>query len=72
MFEMMIWVGAAISIVGLAGIVWCILRVAKARRAKLDDAAMRAVLQSVIPMNMGALFLSVTGLMLVAVGVILG
>jgi len=72
MFEMMIWAGAAISIVGLAGIVWCILRVAKARRAKLDDAAMRAVLQSVIPMNMGALFLSVTGLMLVAVGVILG
>ena len=72
MFEMMIWAGAAISIVGLAGIVWCILRVARARRAKLDDAAMRAVLQSVIPMNMGALFLSVTGLMLVAVGVILG
>jgi len=72
MFEMMIWAGAAISIVGLAGIVWCILRVAKARRAKLDDAAMRAVLQSVIPMNMGALFLSVIGLMLVAVGVILG
>jgi len=72
MFEMMIWAGAAISIVGLAGIVWCILRVAKARRAKLDDAAMRAALQSVIPMNMGALFLSVTGLMLVAVGVILG
>ena len=72
MFEMMIWAGAVISIVGLAGIVWCILRVAKARRAKLDDAALRAVLQSVIPMNMGALFLSVTGLMLVAVGVILG
>jgi len=72
MFEMIIWAGAAISIVGLAGIVWCILRVARARRAKLDDAAMRAVLQSVIPMNMGALFLSVTGLMLVAVGVILG
>ena len=72
MFEMMIWAGAVISIVGLAGIVWCILRVAKARRAKLEDAAMRAVLQSVIPMNMGALFLSVIGLMLVAVGVILG
>jgi CII-binding regulator of phage lambda lysogenization HflD len=72
MFEMMIWAGAAISVIGLAGIVWCITRVARARRAKLDDDEMRAVLQSVLPMNMGALFLSVIGLMLVTVGVILG
>lgn len=72
MFEAMIWIGAAISLAGLAGLVWCILRVARARRARLDDAAMRAVLQSVVPMNMGALFLSVIGLMLVVVGVILG
>lgn len=72
MFEMMIWVGAAISVIGMAGIIWCIIRIARARRAKPDDDDMRAVLQSVIPVNMGALFLSVIGLMLVAVGVILG
>ncbi len=69
---MMIWVGAVVSVTGLAGIVWCIVRVARARRGNLDDDAMRAVLQSVIPVNMGALFLSVVGLMLVVVGVILG
>ncbi|MFD3190168.1 hypothetical protein ACFMPD_07815 [Sedimentitalea sp. HM32M-2] len=72
MFEMMIWAGAALSLVGLAGLVWCILRVAKARRAKLSDAEMRATLQAVLPMNMAALFLSVIGLMLVVVGIILG
>jgi len=72
MFEMTIWAGAVISLAGLAGILWCIARVARARRAKLDDEAMRAVLQSVIPLNMGALFLSVTGLMLVVIGVMLG
>lgn len=72
MFEIMVWVGAAISLAGLAGLIWCILRVAKARRAKLPDEEMRVILQSVLPMNMGALFLSVIGLMLVAVGVILG
>ena len=72
MFEVMIWVGAGISVIGLAGILWCIFRVARARRAELEDDAMRAVLQSVIPMNMGALFLSVIGLMLVVVGVMLG
>ncbi|MFT7594709.1 MAG: hypothetical protein ACI8R4_002033 [Paracoccaceae bacterium] len=72
MFEVMIWAGAALSLVGLAGLIWCIIRVARARRAGLDDDGLRAVLQSVIPMNMGALFLSVTGLMLVVIGVILG
>jgi len=72
MFEVMIWIGAGISVIGLAGIIWCIVRVARARRAKLGDDEMKAVIQSIIPMNMGALFLSVIGLMLVAVGVILG
>ncbi|MBK0329134.1 hypothetical protein I5535_17800 [Rhodobacteraceae bacterium F11138] len=72
MFDMMIWAGAALSLVGLAGLIWCILRVAKARRAKLDEAEMRATLQTVLPMNMAALFVSVTGLMLVVLGIILG
>ena len=72
MFEVMIWAGAGISVIGLAGIIWCIVRVARARRAKLGDDEMNAVIQSIIPMNMGALFLSAIGLMLVAVGVILG
>ncbi|SFT59755.1 hypothetical protein [Sedimentitalea nanhaiensis] len=72
MFEIMIWAGAALSLVGLAGLVWCILRVAKARRAKLSEDDMRATLQSVLPMNMAALFVSVIGLMLIVVGIILG
>jgi len=72
MFEVMIWVGATLSVLGMGGIIWCIVRVARARRIKLGDEEMRAVLQSVLPVNMGALFLSVIGLMLVAVGVILG
>ena len=72
MYEIMIWAGAALSLVGLCGLIWCILRVARARRAKLADDQMRTILQSVLPVNMGALFLSVIGLMLVVVGVILG
>ena len=72
MYEMLIWAGAAISLIGLAGLIWCIIRVARARRAGLTDDALRQVLQSVIPMNMAALFLSVIGLMLVVIGVILG
>jgi hypothetical protein len=70
--EWLIWIGAAVSLAGLAGIIWCILLVAKARRAELPEDEMRAQLARVLPLNMGALFLSVIGLMLVVVGIFLG
>lgn len=70
--EILIWIGTAVSLAGLTGLVWCILKVWKARRSRLDDTQMRAVLQRVMPWNTGALFLSVTGLMLVVVGILLG
>lgn len=72
MFELMIWAGVALSVAGLAGLVWCILRVTRARRAKLPDDELRAVLQRVLPLNLGALFLSVIGLMLVMLGIAFG
>lgn len=72
MYDTMIWIGAAVSLLGLTGLIWCIVRVVRARRAKLDDENMRRVLSSVLPWNMAALFLSVIGLMLVVIGVILG
>ena len=70
--EMLIWLGAVVSLMGLAGLVWCIVRVWKARKSGLDDDALRAVLQKVVPVNTGALFLSMTGLMMVVVGILLG
>jgi hypothetical protein len=45
--------------------------VARAKRANLSDDELRAAIQSVVPINMGALFLSVLGLMLVVIGVFL-
>lgn len=69
--EILIWAGAALSIAGLIGLMWCIIRVWKARKAGLDNDAMRAVLQSVVPINAAALFLSVIGLMMVVIGVLL-
>lgn len=70
-FDIVIWSGAAISIVGLIGLMWCILRVTQAKRAKLDDDAMREVLRKALPLNLGALFLSMIGLMMVIVGIFL-
>lgn len=68
----LIWIGAAVTLAGLAGLVWCILKVTAARRAGLDDAALRARLQAVVALNLGALLLSALGLMLVVAGILLG
>ncbi|MWB77937.1 hypothetical protein GLS40_07875 [Pseudooceanicola sp. 216_PA32_1] len=70
--ELLVWGGAAVSLIGLVGLVWSIVRVNRARKAGLDDEALRAAVQKVLPLNLGALFLSVIGLMLVILGIFLG
>ena len=68
----LIWIGTLVTLIGLAGLIWCILKVQRARKDGLDDEAMKARLQSVVALNMGALFLSAIGLMMVVVGIVLG
>jgi len=70
--DALIWIGALISLVGLIGIIYCIVRMTKAKRAALTDDDMRLAIQNIVPINMGSLFLSVIGLMLVVVGIMLG
>lgn len=70
--QMLIWAGAAMTLAGVAGLVWCIVKIAQARRAGLDDAALRARLQQVVAWNFGALAVSALGLMLVVIGIALG
>lgn len=70
--DILIWIGAAMTLAGFVGIVWSIFAIQRARRAGLDDAALRAKLQKVLPVNLGALGLSVLGLMLVVLGIMLG
>ncbi|MBT8418735.1 MAG: hypothetical protein KJO42_14965 [Silicimonas sp.] len=70
--ENLIWIGAIVSLIGIAGLIWCVLIALKARRAGLDEAAMKARLQKVVAINMGALFLSAIGLMMVVIGILLG
>ncbi|AWD20950.1 hypothetical protein [Pseudogemmobacter blasticus] len=69
--QMLVWAGALVSLCGIAGLVYCVLRALKARRAGLTDDAMRAELQRVVVINMGALALSALGLMLVVTGLFL-
>ena len=69
--DILIWGGAGLTALGLAGIIWCIVAVARAKRAHKDDAAMRATMQRVVAVNMGALAASMLGLMAVVLGIML-
>lgn len=68
----MIWIGAALTLAGLAGIVWSLIAVVAARRAGLGDEAMRARMARVLPLNLAAFLLSILGLITVVMGVALG
>jgi hypothetical protein len=70
--EVLIRFGVALTLLGLVGVVWSIVLVVRARRAGLDDAGLRARLQRALPVNLGALLLSMLGLMLVVTGVAFG
>lgn len=69
--EWLVWIGAGCTVVGLLGVIYSIIAVRSARKAASDDDALRASLQKILPLNIGALFLSMLGLMMVVVGVIL-
>ena len=70
-FDWLIWGGAALTLAGVAALIWCIVTVARARKAGLDDAALRARMRSVVAVNMGALAASMIGLLLVITGIML-
>jgi hypothetical protein len=67
----MIWAGAALAMIGVVGLIYCVMLAMRAKREGLTGAAMQARLQRVVAWNMGALAISGLGLMLVVVGVIL-
>ena len=69
--ELLIGLGAVISLIGIAGIILSIVKVRRARKTASDDAELKAKIQAVLPLNLGAFLLSVLGLMCVVVGVIL-
>ena len=70
--EVIVWIGAALSLLGLCGIVYRMVAVAKAKRANLPDEELRARISKILPVNLVALFVSMIGLMAVIIGVMLG
>lgn len=69
--EVLIWIGAALTLIGILGLIMCILRVRRARRDATSDDEIRAELQKVVALNLGAMGVSAIGLMMVVLGVFL-
>ena len=69
--EMLVWIGALVSLAGVFGLGWCVVLALRARNAGLPDDQMRAALQKVVMYNMVALGVSALGLMLVVIGIFL-
>ena len=69
--DWLIWIGAAVSLGGIAGLLSCIQLALRARKSGLDNTAMRARLQQIVTFNLAALGVSALGLMLVVMGIIL-
>lgn len=70
--DFLVWIGSALTLLGLLGILWCASAAARARRDAPDDAALRTRLQRLVAVNLGALGLSTLGLMCVILGLFLG
>lgn len=69
--DILIWAGAAVTVLGLAGLVACIVKVARARAAGLPEEELKLRLQRVIALNLAALLVSAIGLMMVVLGIVL-
>ena len=69
--DFLIWGGAGVTFSGLVGLVWCIIKARQAKNAANSEEELNTEIQKLIPWNMGALFLSTIGLMVVIVGIFL-
>ncbi len=65
----LIWAGAALTLCGVAMLLWCVLAAFKAKRSGAPDDELRARLRRVVLINTAALGLSVLGLMAVILGI---
>lgn len=69
--QYLVWIGTALSLLGIAGLLWCVWLVIGIKKRNLPDEAARIEMQRVVVWNLGALAVSFLGLIVVVVGVIL-
>ena len=71
MMNLLIMIGAGLSLVGVGGLILCISLALKARKMGLSEVDMRQKLQKIVALNLGALAISAVGLMMVVFSIFL-
>ncbi|HUF56445.1 MAG TPA: hypothetical protein VMM55_07780 [Thermohalobaculum sp.] len=66
-----LWIGAGLTVAGLAGLAWCIRKAAWLRRADIADEQATAELRRLVPANVAAVGVAFIGLAVLVVGLIL-
>ena len=64
----LLWIGAGLAALGIAGLVRCILRAARLRRSETSPEETRAVLQGLVALNLASVALGGLGLALMIAG----
>ena len=70
--EVLIWVGALVSLAGVGLLIYCIMATLRARKNAADEETLKPELQRLAAINMGALAISAIGLMMVVMGIVFG
>ncbi len=70
--EWLIWPGAGVALLGVIGLVVCVVSAVRLRKRGLDDAQMKARLQRLVALNLASVGISAIGLMMVVMGILLG
>lgn len=69
--DWLVYPGVFMTLLGVAGLAYCMLRANKLRTAKLEGEPLATELAKLIPINIASLFLGVVGLAMVLVGKLL-
>ena len=70
--SILIPIGTIITLAGIFLLFRCIYRVGRAKRSELSEEELKLILQSTVPANLSALFLSAVGLIAVIIGITFG
>lgn len=65
----LIWGGAVVALLGVAGLAWCVRLSLKAKTA--DEATARALMAKVVVYNLASMGVAVLGLLCVVAGLVL-
>lgn len=69
--DAMIWIGAAMAVIGLGGLAYCIRKAMEMKKSPLPPEEAQGVFQKLIAINMASVAFAFLGLGLVVAGLIL-